>query len=84
MACCAIAFFLVSQILWPLRWIRARLPIAIRNDTVSWSPGDAAPRQSVALASTGALVLTAALMLGSINELTAHSQLCSAHVARGN
>jgi hypothetical protein len=84
MACCAIAFFLVSQILWPFRWIRARVPIAIRNDAVGWSPGEAAPRPSLAFASTGALVLTAALMLGSINELTAHPQLCSAHVARGN
>lgn len=85
MACCAIAFFLISQILWPLRWIRARIPFAVRNDAVSWSPGDATPRSSIAFASTCALVLAAVLMLGSLADLSpAHAQLCTTHVARGH
>ncbi len=87
MACCAFAFFLVSQILWPLRWIRAHIPLGVRNDAVSWSPEAAAaePRPSLALASTGALVIAATLMLGSLTQLTpAHAQLCTTHAARGN
>ena len=86
MACCAIAFFLISQILWPVRWIRARIPIAVRNNAVAWSPGDTAPapRALFAAASTGALVVAAALMLGVLAEASTHTQMCSTHDTRGN
>ncbi|NOT39793.1 MAG: hypothetical protein HOP13_04805 [Alphaproteobacteria bacterium] len=84
MACCAIAFFLISQILWPLRWIAVRIPVAVRNNAVSWSPSDTAPCPSHAFASTGALVLAATLMLGSIAQAGAHDPICSTHDARGN
>lgn len=86
MACCAIAFFLISQILWPVRWIQARIPIAVRNDAVAWSPGDTAqaPRPLFAVASTGALVVAAALMFGSLAEAAPHTQMCSTNDARGN
>lgn len=83
MACCAIAFFLISQILWPVRWIQARIPAVTHNNAAAWSPNET-PRQPHALASTGALVLAAALMVGSLAQATPHTPLCSTHDDRGN
>ena len=41
MACCAFAVYLLSQLLFPLHWLRDRLfgvPPAIANVAVTWSP----------------------------------------------
>jgi hypothetical protein len=91
MACCAIALFLVSQLLRPWRWLRAQFgwPSTPYNDAVKWSlatamtPAAAQPRAFVA---TVAFVLIAtALTIASIDAVAHASDhpLCS-HVARGN
>jgi hypothetical protein len=41
MACCAFAVYLLSQLLWPLRWLRERLfgtSISPVSQAVAWSP----------------------------------------------
>ena len=41
MACCAFAVYLLSQLLWPLRWLRDRLfgaPAQTVSASVAWSP----------------------------------------------
>jgi hypothetical protein len=45
MACCAFAVYLLSQLLWPLRWLRDRLlgaPAVTASASVAWSPAAAA------------------------------------------
>ncbi len=41
MACCAFAIYLLTQLLWPLRWLRDRLfgaPALTISEAVAWSP----------------------------------------------
>lgn len=86
MACCAIAFFLVSQILWPVRWLRAHVFVNVRNRAVDWSPSNSAyePTPRRALASTVTLVVAAAFMLASFAEAAQHSDICSVYDSLGN
>lgn len=83
MACCAFAFFIVSQLLWPVRWLRAQFGVN-RNDVVSWPLADGRT-QPQALASTAALLLaTSTLLIATVMQLAPHEQICTADVARSN
>jgi hypothetical protein len=87
MACCAFAFFIVSQLLWPLRWLRAQFGVS-RNDVVAWSRDGAPmsdPIPARAVASTAALTLAAAaLLIATTTALASHEEICATHVARGS
>ena len=89
MACCAIAFFLVSQLLRPWRWLHTQFAgrHAHQNNAVAWSLANPHPAsQPRALASTAALVLLAATLAAvttiELARATPHP-LCT-HVDRGN
>lgn len=83
MACCAFAFFIVSQLLWPVRWLRAQLAVS-GNDVVAWPLVDSRT-QPRAVASTAALLLaTSTLLIATVVQLAPHEEACTADVARSN